>query len=302
MTTTTTASRYLSDQQVASYHRDGYLAIPRLIDHERILALRRLTEAFVERSRGVSRTDGVFDLDPRHTAASPVVRRIKNPADHDALYAWVALESPILDVVAELIGPSLRFHHSKLNLKGGRIGAPVEVHQDAAFYPHSNDDVLAVGLLLDDATAENGAMAVLPGSHRGPIYSHFDAHGRFVGCVQPDDIARLDRSRAVLLALPAGSIHIHHYRLVHWSAPNTSPADRRLLINSYAAADAVNLASDSTGSPMYGRLVRGSWPAVARRTAGDMPMPPDFSQGYNSIYEVQSADAPLASPNSSRTR
>ena len=291
MTTTTTASRYLSDQQVASYHRDGYLAIPRLIDHERILALRRLTEAFVERSRGVSRTDGVFDLDPRHTAASPVVRRIKNPADHDALYTWVALESPILDVVAELIGPSLRFHHSKLNLKGGRIGAPVEVHQDAAFYPHSNDDVLAVGLLLDDATAENGAMAVLPGSHRGPIYSHFDAHGRFVGCVQPDDIARLDRSRAVLLALPAGSIHIHHYRLVHWSAPNTSPADRRLLINSYAAADAVNLASDSTGSPMYGRLVRGSWPAVARRTAGDMPMPPDFSQGYNSIYEVQSADA-----------
>jgi ectoine hydroxylase-related dioxygenase (phytanoyl-CoA dioxygenase family) len=167
------------------------------------------------------------------------------------------------------------------------------VHQDAAFYPHSNDDVLAVGLLLDDATAENGAMAVLPGSHRGPIYSHFDARGRFLGCVQPADIARLDRSRAVLLTLPAGSVHIHHYRLVHWSAPNTSPGDRRLLINSYAAADAVNLAPDSTGSPMYGRLVRGTWPTVARRTAGDMPMPPDFSQGYNSIYEVQSADATM---------
>jgi ectoine hydroxylase-related dioxygenase (phytanoyl-CoA dioxygenase family) len=291
MTTTTTAARYLTDRQVAGYHRDGYLAIPRFIDADRVEALRRLTEVFVERSRQVARTDAVFDLDPRHTAASPIVRRIKNPADRDPLYAWVALESPILDVVAELIGPSLRFHHSKLNLKGGHIGAPVEVHQDAAFYPHSNDDVLAVGLLLDDATAENGAMAVLPGSHRGPIYSHFDAHGRFVGCVQAADLARLDRRGAVLLDLPAGSIHIHHYRLVHWSAPNTSPGDRRLLINSYAAADAVNLAADLTGSPMYGRLVRGTWPTVARRTAGDMPMPPDFSQGYNSIYEVQSEAA-----------
>src|SRR5947208_12383417 len=195
---TTTAQRYLTDAQIAGYHRDGYLAVPRLIETDRVESLRRLTDAFVERARGVSRSDAVFDLDPRHTAAAPVLRRIKNPADHDPLYAWVALESPILDIVAELIGPSLRFHHSKLNLKGGHIGAPVEVHQDAAFYPHSNDDVLAVGLLLDDATAEKGAMAVLPGSHRGPIHTHFDAQGRFVGCLRSEDIARLDRSRAVL--------------------------------------------------------------------------------------------------------
>jgi ectoine hydroxylase-related dioxygenase (phytanoyl-CoA dioxygenase family) len=285
--TTTTAQRHLTDEQIASYRRDGYLAVPRVIDAERVQALGRLTEAFVERSRGLSSSDAVFDLDPRHTAAAPIVRRIKNPADHDPLYAWVALESPILDIVAELLGPSIRFHHSKLNLKGGHVGAPVEVHQDAAFYPHSNDDVLAVGLLLDDATAENGAMSVLPGSHRGPIYTHYDAQGRFVGGMRAEDIARLDRRDAALLALPAGSIHIHHYRLVHWSAPNTSPADRRLLINAYAAADAVPLAADPTGSPRYGRLVRGTYPSVARRTAGDMPMPPDFSRGYTSIYELQ---------------
>jgi Phytanoyl-CoA dioxygenase (PhyH) len=265
--------------------------VPRLIDPERVEALRRLTNAFVERSRGLTRSDAVFDLDPRHSAAMPIVRRIKNPADHDPLYAWVALESPILDVVSELLGPSIRFHHSKLNLKSGHVGAPVEVHQDAAFYPHSNDDVLAVGLLLDDATAENGAMAVLPGSHRDAIYTHFDAQGRFVGSMRSEDTARLDRSGAVLLTLPAGSVHIHHYRLVHWSAPNTSPADRRLLINAYSAADAIPLAADPTGSPRYGRLVRGSYPSVARRTAGDMPMPPDFSRGYTSIYELQQNDA-----------
>jgi hypothetical protein len=278
---------YLSAEQIASYHRDGYVALPRVLDMERVDALRRVTEAFVERSRGLAKSEGAFDLDPRHTAAAPVLRRIKDPADHDPLYRWVAFDSPIPDIVTELIGPSIRFHHSKLNLKGSRVGAPVEVHQDAAFYPHSNDDVLAVGLLLDDAIVDNGAMAVLPGSHRGPIYTHFDTRGRFVGGMREDEIARLDRSRAVLLTLPAGSIHVHHYRLVHWSAPNTSAGDRRLLINAYAAADAVPLATDPTGSPRYGQLVRGSYPTVARRTAGDMPMPPDWSRGYTSIYELQ---------------
>ena len=283
----TATQRYLTDEQIASYHRDGYLAVPRLIDADRVAALRRVTEGFVARSREATKSDAVFDLDPRHTAAAPVVRRIKNPADNDPLYRWVGLESPIVDVVSELLGGSVRFHHSKLNLKGSHVGAPVEVHQDAAFYPHSNDDVLAVGLLLDDATAENGAMSVLPGSQRGPIHTHFDTQGRFVGGMRDEDIARLDRRGAVLLALPAGSIHIHHYRLVHWSAPNTSPGDRRLLINSYRAADAVSLVPEMTGSPLVGKLLRGTWPTVARRTSGDLPMPPDFSQGYTSIYELQ---------------
>src|SRR6266550_1705763 len=285
---TTTAQRYLTDAQIAGYHRDGYLAVPRLIETDRVEALRRLTDAFVERARGVSHSDAVFDLDPRHTAAAPVLRRIKNPADHDPLYAWVALESPILDVVAELIGPSLRFHHSKLNLKGGHIGAPVEVHQDAAFYPHSNDDVLAVGLLLDDATAENGALTVLPGSHRGPIHTHFDGEDRFVGCMRREDIERLDVRAARLLAMPAGGITIHHYRLVHWSSPNASATERRLLINAYSAADAVQLVPDATGSPLFGGLVRGKAPRAVRRTAGEMPLPPDFGRGYTSIYELQS--------------
>ncbi len=261
---------YLTDEQVASYHQDGYVAVRHLFDGAQVDALRRVTERFVERSRSVSKSDGVLDLDPRHTAAAPVLRRIKNPADHDPLYRWVALDSA-----------------SKLNLKGSFVGAPVEVHQDAAFYPHSNDDVLAVGLLLDDATEGNGALAVLPGSHLGPIHDHYDAQGRFMGCIRPEEVERLDRSRAPLLTLAAGSIHIHHYRLVHWSAPNTSRVERRLLINAYVAADSVSLTADTTGSPLYGRLVRGAQPRVARRTAGEMPLPPDFREGYTSIYELQ---------------
>jgi len=280
------AMRYLTEQQIADYRRDGYLAVPELIDGTRVKELRAATDEFLERSRRVTRSDDLFDLDPRHTAAAPELRRIKNPADNHPLYRWVAFESAIPDIVAELIGPDVKFHHSKLNLKGSHGGAPVDWHQDAAFYPHSNDDVLAVGLLLDDADAENGAMAVLPGSHFGPVYEHYDGD-RFVGSMQSADVARLELGRAHLLALPAGSIHIHHYRLVHGSAPNLSARPRRLLINSYRAADAVPFTPDSSHSKSYGRLVRGQEARVARRQGGEIRMPPDFSQGYTSIYELQ---------------
>jgi ectoine hydroxylase-related dioxygenase (phytanoyl-CoA dioxygenase family) len=289
---TIAAERRLTDAQIAAYRADGYLALPGVIDPARIAELRLVTTAFVESSHAVGRSDATFDLDPRHTADRPVVRRIKNPADRHPLYRWVALESPIPDLVAELLGPDVRFHHSKLNLKGSRIGAPVEWHQDAAFYPHSNDDVLAVGLLLDDATPDNGCLAVLPGSHHGPVYEHYDRAGRFVGAMGAEDVARFDPAAARLLALPAGSIHIHHYRLVHWSAPNTSPADRRLLINSYSAADAIPLVPDSQHSPLYGRIVRGQRPRAARRQAGVLRLPPDWGDGYTSIYELQTAGDP----------
>jgi ectoine hydroxylase-related dioxygenase (phytanoyl-CoA dioxygenase family) len=283
----TVGTRYLTDEQVAAYHRDGYVALRNLIDRAKVAELRAVTDEFVERSRQVSESGALFDLDPRHSAAHPIVRRIKNPADNHPIYRWVAFESPIPDIVTELIGPDIKFHHSKLNLKGEKVGAPVEWHQDGAFYPHTNDDVLAVGLLLDDATPENGALAVLPGSHLGPLYDHFEGD-QFTGQINRADLARLDLSRAQLLPLPAGSIHIHHYRAVHGSAENTSPRQRRLLITSYAAADAIPLTLDASHSALFGEIVRGRRAATFRRTAAGWRMPPKWDGEYRSIYEVQS--------------
>jgi hypothetical protein len=96
------ATRYLTKQQIADYRRDGYLAVPELIDRERTKELREVTEEFVERSRRVSTSDGLFDLDPRHTALAPELRRIKNPADNHPLYRWVTFRS------ARCAGPSAR--------------------------------------------------------------------------------------------------------------------------------------------------------------------------------------------------
>ena len=58
--------------------------------------------------------------------------------------------------------PFLGAQGDKLNMKIPGVGSPVQWHQDWAFYPHTNDDILAVGLAIDDTTLENGATQSVP--------------------------------------------------------------------------------------------------------------------------------------------
>src|ERR1041385_1962866 len=125
----------------------------------------------------------------------------------------------VLDVCAALIGPNLRLQGSKLNMKAAQYGSPVEWHQDWAFYPHTNDDILAIGVMLDDMDLENGPLMVVPGSHRGPTYDHHGEDGRFCGMIDPTTIPELI-AKAVPLTGKAGSMSFHHVRAVHGSALN----------------------------------------------------------------------------------
>ena len=82
-----------------------------------------------------------------------------------------------------------------------------------AFYPHTNDDLLAVGVVLDDCTRENGCLLMLPGSHRWPILDH-QQDGVFVGAI---DVERegVDVSCAMPVTVRAGGIALHHTRMLH---------------------------------------------------------------------------------------
>ncbi len=129
-------------------------------------------------------------------------------------------------------------------MKSAGYGAAVEWHQDYAFYPHTNDDILAIGVLIDDMASENGPLMVYPGSHKGPVYDHH-VDGVFAGAMLPKDNG-LDPADAVQLTGPAGSVSIHHGRIVHGSALNTSEYARRILFYEMMAADAFPIMGSMT--------------------------------------------------------
>ena len=279
----------LTQDQVEQYRQEGYIVLEGIIAADTLAELRRVTDQIVASARGVTDHTAMLDLEPTHTPERPRVRRIKNPHMHHPFYRDMAGHPPVMAAIESLIGPDIRIRAGgKVNLKSAGYGAAVEWHQDWAFYPHTNDDVLAVGILLDDANEDNGPMMVLPGSHLGPIHDHH-VNGAFCGAI---DLTRtpLDLSGAIALTASAGSITIHHVRLVHGSAVNRSDRPRRLLLFEYAAADAWPLAgieSIDDFEEFNRRVVHGA-PVLEPRLASvpvRMPLPKAIHQG--SLYENQ---------------
>jgi ectoine hydroxylase-related dioxygenase (phytanoyl-CoA dioxygenase family) len=192
----------------------------------------------------------------------------------------------LVAIVERLLGRGVRLHGSKINLKAPHYGSPVEWHQDWAFYPHTNDDLLAVGVMLDDCTLDNGPLLVVPGTHTGPVWDHH-ANGSFCGAVEPAAITA-EIARAVPLVGLAGSMSFHHVRLLHGSAQNVSDQPRALLLYEYATADAWPLMGVRDLADFDARLVTGE-PTIEPRVRPApvrMPLPPALHQG--SIYENQS--------------
>jgi ectoine hydroxylase-related dioxygenase (phytanoyl-CoA dioxygenase family) len=167
---------------LARYRRDGYIVVEGLLDGATRLRMKQVLAELIERSRDVRAHDDVYDLEPAHSARQPRVRRFKRPHVVHPVFAEFMRSPRLLAVLSALLGPSgVRLHGSKLNLKSPEYGSPVEWHQDWAFYPHTNDDLLAIGVLLDDATAENGPLLVLPATHRGPPGTITDPTGGSAG-------------------------------------------------------------------------------------------------------------------------
>ncbi len=272
----------LTSEQIATYREKGYIGVEGVLSAAEIEGLRQVTDEFVEKSRAVSQSDDVFDLEPSHTADAPKLRRIKNPIQAHPVYDNALRHAAILDIVAQLIGPSIRTNGNKLNMKSGGFGSPVEWHQDWSFYPHSNDDILAVGVCLDDMKEENGCLLVIPGSHKGPILDHH-LDGHFAGAVTEEDF---DDSAAEKVELKAGGISIHHVRALHGSLPNLSPNPRRLLLFQYCAGDSWPLAGGDWDGYVRSYL-RGEPTNQPRVTSVPVRMPMPTSKRGGSIYETQ---------------
>ena len=277
----------LSDEQISQYHSEGYVIARSVIDDSLLDRLRSVVSEMLIEAQGLLDHNDKFDLEPSHTAKTLNVRRIKTPHKWHHMF-WELIQSPnMIACLTRLLGEDVRLHGSKLNLKSAGDGSAVEWHQDWAFYPHSNDHVLAVGLMLDDMTLENGPLLLVPGSHQ--VEKVWDHHqdGYFCGAISPSVNADIDFVNAIPCLGKAGDCSFHHVRLVHGSAQNRSQDLRRLMLYECAAADAWPYLKFSDLAEFNSRMIVGN-PTVEPRADNvpiRMPFPPAKKQG--SIYENQ---------------
>ncbi|MEE2774018.1 MAG: phytanoyl-CoA dioxygenase family protein [Pseudomonadota bacterium] len=285
----------LTDQQILFYREKGYLLVEQVLLKSELESMQKIAQGWIEGSRTHTESNSLYDLDEGHSEATPKLTRVKLPHKANDYFWHVLKDSRITKVLKELLGPNTLLQTSKLNTKAPGGGAAVEWHQDWAFYPHTNDDVLALGVFLDDVNNENGPLMVIPGSHKGPVLSHL-ANGVFCGAVHPDD-PELDLGKAVKLTGKAGDMTIHHARTLHGSAPNKSEKSRLILFYECNAADAWpllgagsymhSLGQEKLWDDLQERVITGQISLEPRmeKIPVSIPMPPPVQAG--SLFKIQ---------------
>jgi len=268
----------LSDDQVSQYRRDGILVVEDAIEPELLEQLRADFATWDAESSNHdepygSTSDGRprFDLQPGTPSQPAALRRVQSPTEISDAYFTAMANSPVTDMVADLIGPDVKFHHSKINSKQPGSATEVKWHQDFPFTPHTNSDLVTVLLFIDDVTEENGPLAVIPGSHKGTIHSLWH-DGVFTGAVD-DTLEAEFKATAQLCTGKAGSVCFMHTRLAHGSEPNLSQAPRTLFISVYSAGDALPCSPNPLPSDHMGLFVRGSDPCRVRTDTFDIELP-----------------------------
>jgi ectoine hydroxylase len=277
------------------YFEDGFLTVPGYVGAEWLDRLRQVVAAKVDESRALSASDDQFDLAPDHCAERPNIRRLRKAVDqHPELWAF-AQDPTVVDLVADLLGPDLRFHSSKLNFKWSDGGDAVQWHQDIPAWPHTSFSVLTFGVYLEDTSSEQGPLVALPGTHRGPLFEQFDDVGHWTGALSARDAQTLPTDRVAEMCGPAGTVVLIHCRVVHASAANYSPRLRPLLLNVYSAADTLPFTPAPSPTKRTGVLVRGREPLHVHMEPYPARLPPRWDQvGYRSIFSAQAAAQPAA--------
>ena len=279
--------QFISRKQQESYFDNGYLLIENAINSQTLSKLKDITAQAIDDSRQVVQSDATWDIEPGHCSDTPRLRRLTSPNDYDDNYWAYASSESITEILSDLIGPDIKFHHSKLNFKWAGGGEEVKWHQDISFWPHTNYTPCTVGLYLEDCNDEQGPLGIIAGSHKGPLFDQYNKDNQWIGCLSDEDVMQLDMSRETYLPGPAGSITIHNCRTVHGSKINRTDRPRPLLLNAYAAANAMTYTFNPARSKYDQRIVRGQAARWARHDPEPCLLPPDWSGGYTSIFTLQ---------------
>lgn len=280
----------LTARQREGFFAQGYLCLPEFVPRATLGRLRAASDAAVARTRSLVASNMDFSLDPDHTPEAPRPSRLYRASDEDPSFWEYASSPPLTDLAADLVGPDVRYRESYINYKCARSAMTVHWHQDLAFFPHTNRSVITTITYTEDVTPEMGPLMVVPESHSGEVFDHYDGSGEFKGRICEADLARLPLGKALSLPGPAGTVIVIDGGMVHGSDRNRSASLRPVLIIGYSAADAFPY---TEMSPQHSdrhiwQIVRGHRPLYAHHEPIRVKVPPVWTkEDFEPIFDMQ---------------
>lgn len=233
----------LTEAEIAGFWNDGFVVLDGVFTAEEVKAFIRATE------------DSVIQRDLEVRQANSHIAHLLELTTKHAVFKELARDPRLTRRVASLIGEDIQLQHSKLATKPQLAGTGAfPWHQDFARYPHTNFDLLALTVMLDDATPENGGMYALQASHKLGLRNHIH-DGWMIGPCYESDLWDKSPENVVPLMARSGGVIIHHCLLLHFSPPTRTGSPRRMIAFEYRAGDAIQLANNvwaDTGFQVHG--------------------------------------------------
>lgn len=286
------APNALSEAQRRQYFRDGYLVLPDYIPATWLERLRTATEELLDHSRSITESDDVYVLEEGHSADTPRLHRVSCPQDQHSTF-WEFFTDPLItDLVADVVGPDVKFHHAKLNVKSGRGTRGFGWHQDIPAWPHTDYSPVTLGIYLNGCRADQGPLSFVTGSHVGPLYSMYDDEGRFVVRIRDEELSWIDEGMVERAIGGPGTIALLNCRTIHGSQTNNSDDARPLLLPVFSSADSFPYTASPIKSPHLGDIVRGKPASYANFDIRPCLMPPDWREGYKPVWQADQEKTP----------
>ena len=265
--------RVLSQAQRESFFANGYLLVERAIDDARLARLRTVFAALERRGEDSDcPADFEFETLPD---GSRGLRQVLCAADyHPEIWSYVS-SAPMTALAADVVGPNVQFRESGVSFKspGGR---GFGWHQDIVFFPSSNRSPIMTLTFVEDVDSDMGPTRVIPGSHLGEVYDHYDADGNWLGLIGGHVKSRVPVAESVPITGPAGSVLITSCSLVHAADANESTRRRPMVLAGYASADTVSYAGLPYKSRYRWRIVEGEPTREIHGDALRLKLPPDW--------------------------
>ena len=257
----------LSEQQLAQFERDGYLLFPALFSKAEIAVLRAETARLgaIQCETVIrERTGGVRSIFRVHE---------DDGATRSAAFRALVRTPRVLEPTMQALGGDVYVYHTKINTKPAIEGTVWMWHQDYGSWQRDGcprPDMATFAVMLTDSVEMNGALYVVPGSHkRGRIEPYYDENTSYKFWAVPKEqmIKVLRESPApVPIVGPAGTAVLFHCNLLHASGHNLAAEDRWHIYISFNAC---------ANAPKFGPNSRPDW-VVSRNTK---PLPIEADEG-----------------------
>ncbi len=262
----------LTDEQKQFYADNGYVLVPGLLTPEEAAMYRQEAHDLAHRLSAVREINSTWGSANTVTDKPTQLLHCHDVQFQSAAFSRLLVNEKLTAVAADIIGPNVQLHHTKMFIKPPEKGSPFPMHQDAPFFPHENHSMIAAIIHFDDAPVEKGCVRVVPGSHKLGMLPHI-ATGSWH--LSPEEYPV---SEAVPAEAKAGDALFFSYLTIHGSGINESQEARTtVLIQMRDPADPPSFrAHESNGQ---GMMLAGVDPTCATRPPWERSQSPDGMLG-----------------------